>query len=129
MLPDRTRNIIEGGIKPSLRPKKDNRLSGVVMVSDRAGTGYSYIKFDDRVVEVLGAEMPMGVGEAHPAYIQVVQRATGYAVICRYVHETIGLTLWVQDELPAWVKTIRRAQDGKGSKDKGTGNGERRREA
>lgn len=113
---------INKGLHSALRPRKSRELSGVVLVALDGEVRCAYIKFDDSVIDILGKIMPLGVGEAHPAYICITKLKGEYVIRCCYVHDRTSMVLWKQPELPTWVKVIRRLDDGEDKSQAGRAN-------
>lgn len=116
------------GPRYSRKPQEDYYLSGVVLIVNK-GIGFSYVKFDDRLVHFLGKKMPYGIGPSDPAYLKVVHRGGHYDVLCCYVDKSHSVVLWKEDKLPEWVREVRYADKSKeesGRKPREKGNGEPR---
>lgn len=108
-MPYSFRKVPSGLLKGSRKPQEGYSLGGVVLVTDE-GNGYCYIKFDQRLVDKLGRQMPYGIGPDNLAYLKVVKKYDHYDVLCCYVDKSKRIAMWKEDVLPSWVKLIRRKE-------------------
>lgn len=101
----------ESLIRAAYVPQKSDELAGVVFILDDRGRGYSYVKYEDKLITLLSKKMPYGVGAAHPAYLIVRKLPTShrYIVECEYIDKSRRVRLWEQKTFPTWVKKIHRA--------------------
>lgn len=94
-------------IKSAYKPQKGYDLSGVVRVKELGLSGFCYIKFDETLVAILGMKMPYGIGPCDPAYLRAVLAEDGsWRIHCCYIEEGISCLLWVQPEMPEWIRRI-----------------------
>jgi hypothetical protein len=96
-------------------------VAGVVVVVDARGKGYTRIRFDEALVGAVGKAMPMGVSPEHPCYLKVLQvlGTERWRVFAYYLDAGRGVLLWEAGEKPAWVKNVRRDDNGKTQKAEG----------
>ena len=97
---------IIGSIRSANSPVEGFSLSGTVLVSNQ-GVAFCYVTFDEAFVKRLGIRMPYGLGEAHPAYLRVINKQTHFDVLCEYVDKSKKVFLWYEDEMPVWVKNVK----------------------
>jgi hypothetical protein len=100
-------------IRPSRSPKNHPAFSGVVLVSLFDGNRQiSNIQFDERFLDRLGKYAPLGITDAHPSFLNVVQSVTNHAryrVVLRYVGlDKIIVCLWEQVGMPDFVGKLKR---------------------
>ena len=71
-------------------------------------TGYCFINFNhEEMLPKLGAHLPLGVGTAHPGYLEVahIYRTPNYRVFFCYLEPwPEPVLLWEQEGMPAFVK-------------------------
>lgn len=116
-----TRKPDSGAPLYSTEPKKFNIraarnprrgvLSGVVVVRDSIGAGFSYIQFSDELEVAVGRVMPRGVSVHDPAYLRAVELPgeVGWRVYAQYLHSNTRRFLWsVNGEKPAWLRRVYR---------------------
>lgn len=90
-------------IRKTKKPQEGHPLSGVVLLHVEGGGVETYnVKFNNLLVEELGKVMPMGLGEAHPAFLHVVEKYGMFEVRAEYLYDGVIVYLWVQDSLPEW---------------------------
>lgn len=100
------------------KPQVGFHLSGVVKCIDRGGYGYTYIGFDESLVDAVAKVLPQGVGPDNQAYLYVVAKQFGgmrYYVYARYVGTEKSHLLWMETQKPEWFGKVRRG-DSNGEK-------------
>ena len=102
------RELKKFGLRPARTPQEGYRLSGVVMVQDKEGKGFSYVHFEPPFAEAVGKALPEGLHPEGQAYIKVIEWAGLWKVYAYYVGKSTGVFLWETPERPLWVAKVRR---------------------
>jgi hypothetical protein len=95
-------------LRSARKPIDRYDLSGVVVVGEGHGLGYTYVSFSLDFVEAVGKALPEGLSSMLPAYIKVVRmpgRDT-WRVYAKYLHEERGVVLWDTHEKPSWIGKV-----------------------
>lgn len=98
----------------SARKPREGALSGVVVVRDLQGAGYSYIQFSDALESAVGKVMPRGVSAYDPAYLRAVELpgGVGWRIYAQYLHSSTRRFLWsVNGGKPEWLKRVYRGSE------------------
>lgn len=94
--------------KPGLSPL----LSTTVAITANGGKRYyCYVSFSDKLVTAVGKKLPHGLHISNPAHLHVteltnVRTSLRYWNVYAVTLTGLGVYLWSQAEMPAWLKLI-----------------------